>query len=68
MLTNEELNEVFAEIRTGETPNEVTEKAINDSFEKLNEGTNYNSFEDFKEAVERGCNDDRTETGSDDSL
>lgn len=53
MLTNEELNEVFAEIRTGETPNEVTEKAINDSFEKPNEGTKYKSFDAFTKAVEK---------------
>ncbi len=53
MLTNEELNEVFAEIRTGETPNEVTEKAITDSFENPKEGTKHKSFEAFKEAVNK---------------
>lgn len=51
MLTNEELNEVFAEIRTGETPNEVTEKAINDSFEHPENGKQYESLEQFKEVL-----------------
>ncbi len=53
MLTSEELSEVFAEIRTGEIPNEVTEKAIIDSFEKPKKGTKHDSFEAFKEAVNK---------------